>query len=155
MTWPANCWIIILPWNVLLFSLEQQMNGELTPSKRWAHSKQTMRAHWTEFGDRLWTVNGEQTQRANGAPTQVKCERWTHGERYVNSLWTQDDRFIRSASGVILTLYFIDNQEKKNRINYMYLSWKLAKQSYPILYLVSFILSANNIYPILSNAIYA
>lgn len=102
MTWPANCWIIILPWNVLLFSLEQQMNGELTPSKRWAHSKQTMRAHWTEFGDRLWTVNGEQTQSANGAPTQVKCERWTHGERYVNAIWMQNERFIPRALGLFL-----------------------------------------------------
>lgn len=46
-------------------------------------------------------------QSVNGAQNK----RFMHGELYVNALWTQDEeRFIRSVSGVILTLYFVGDQ---------------------------------------------
>lgn len=52
-----------------------------------------------------------------------------HGEPHVNDLWTQDERYIRSASGVILTLYFVGNQEKvahKLNVQYCYReSWQI------------------------------
>lgn len=53
---------------------------------------------------------------------RAQMERKVNGERTandVNALCTQDERFIRSASGVMLILYFVGNQEKKtNRLQY-------------------------------------
>lgn len=58
-----------------------------------------------------WTLmNGERS------PNEERKEsaQWTktHCERYVNALWTQDKRFMRSTTGVILALYFFSNQKK-------------------------------------------
>lgn len=63
----------------------------------------------------------------------MQTERRVNTERYVNAWWTQDERFIRSASRIILTLR---NQEKITKKLHctcaVLLLWKLKKQSYPI-----------------------
>ena len=80
------------------------------PLERWAHAKRMVNeycllAEWTvcecrtEFGERYVNGNGKQTQNANGAKTRVQNERWTNGERKmqtqaqsgartVNTRWT-------------------------------------------------------------------
>lgn len=76
-----------------------------TVSERWAHGD-IVSARWAEFFERFWTVSEGRSQTEG----QAQRERWTHGERYVNSMWTQDERFIRSAPEVIVNI----------TINYMY-----------------------------------
>lgn len=84
-------------------------------------------------------MKDERTQSAHRA----QSERWTHGEQCLNALWTQDELFIRSASGVILTLYSVGNQEKiPNELNVQTsaaISLKLTKQFYPIQYPTNYI----------------
>lgn len=60
-------------------------------------SEHLVHAPWTEFSEGLWVVNGEKTQSTN------ESAKWTVN-RMVKVLWTQDEQFILSATGVILTL---------------------------------------------------
>lgn len=46
------------------------------------------------------------------AQTEYKRKLKVNGECTVKDKWMQDERFIRSASGVILTLCFVGNQKK-------------------------------------------
>lgn len=70
--------------------------------KQCAHSEQTVGAR----------VRAERNS-INAYEQWANAERKVNGERYVNAMWTQDDRTIYSdVSGVIVTLYFVDNQEK-------------------------------------------
>lgn len=67
--------------------LGRWVNSERTLKERWAPSERTVSASCTKFSELLWTVR----------------ERKVNGERTVNNMWTHDERFILSASGVILT----------------------------------------------------
>lgn len=97
------------PWNVLL----SHLNGQWTIGERWAHSVsvQTVSARWTNLASvyERWMLSECRAQ------TECKCK---CDIRYVYAMWRQNERFIRSASGVILSLCFISNQEKiTNKFN--------------------------------------
>lgn len=66
------------------------VNGECTLSERWAHTERNLMSAYE-----LWT------QKANGRECNVK------NERTIKDMWTQDNQFIRSSSGVIFILYFV------------------------------------------------
>lgn len=71
-----------------------------------AHSERTVSARlngiwWALTIGELW-VSTERKRSTNGS------EQWT----LVNNMWMQDERFIPSASEVIITLRFAGNQEK-------------------------------------------
>lgn len=78
-TFPLEWWVYICWANV-----------ERILSERWAHAEGNLVSSYEG-----WTVSEHRAQ------TDCKCERkvngWTHSERYVNTIWTQDDQFIRSA----------------------------------------------------------
>lgn len=94
----------ILTWMVSV----RWANGERTLSERWAHAERNLVSAYEG-----WTVSEHRAQ------TDCKCEckvnGWTHRERYVNTIWMQDDQFIRSA-----LLCFVGNQEKITKKNYIY-----------------------------------
>lgn len=94
---PHNSWNVLFPY----------LYGKRMVNALWANCERTLNVIWW----RLWTVGERRAQN----------ERWTHGERFVYALWTQDKWFIWSASEVISTLYFVRNQEKqKQNKNYIY-----------------------------------
>lgn len=73
----------------------EQINVECTVSKRW------MQAEWNLVSTYERWANAEHNWKR-----KVNCERTE------NTMWTQDERFIRSAYWVIPALCFIGNQEK-------------------------------------------
>lgn len=61
---------------------------------------------WTKFGECSWMVSKCRAQ------TEHKRKLKVNGECTVKDMWMQDECFIRSSSGVILTLCFLGNQKK-------------------------------------------
>lgn len=72
--------------------LHSHLNGECTLSERWAHSEWTVSTRWTQFGERLWSVNSEWTQSTNGLQMWVQSEwlnaSWMICEHYLNARWS-------------------------------------------------------------------
>lgn len=57
------------------------------PHKKWVNAERKVIAHWTEFGERLWTVSERRTQ----------MDLKEKGECTLNAMLMQDVRFIQSA----------------------------------------------------------
>lgn len=71
-----------------------------TASTCWANVEQMASTRWTEFGERLWTMNDEWTQSA-----ESKLERKVNGKhivnQYVNARWTIYTESLESYSYIV------------------------------------------------------
>lgn len=109
---------------LLLFYLScEWTHAQRMVSTVWANGKRMVSAHWTEICKHLWIVNGEWTQRTNGAQTRAQSERWTicapiwtHGEHTVNA---QKKWEIITFQGLWL------GNKKFSNLHVQYIQWKL------------------------------
>lgn len=104
---------------------ERWVHAQWMVSTVWANGKRIVSAHWTEFCKPLWIVNGEWTQRTNGAQTRAQSEWWTicapiwtHGEHTVNA---QKKWEIITFQGL-----WLENQKFSNlHVQHIPVQWKL------------------------------
>lgn len=54
----------------------------------WANGERTLSKRWTEFVERLWTVNDEQKQSEKWSAKWLVNAPWTICEPFVNARWT-------------------------------------------------------------------
>lgn len=78
------------------------------------HSECILNERWMQANKILWVLlNGGRTQGPKGSAKRNSMVIETHDKQYVK----EDEQFIRIALRIILTLFFVSNQEKlKNKL---------------------------------------